>query len=789
MAKSALVGVFFLIAASGTSVVWAASDEGSREVSHPTKFAASSNPGTVQVSQSSDDELLAGEGDGNDDLLSGDEGGTGDALISGGDSDSGDLLLDDSAGAGGLLDEDPEGDLLDGGGETEVEAVEDGDGERGSEVEKVEWSPRMGTYEDPHAAVFQEDQYPSASECKTCHERIYWEWAASNHAYASISPMFHKFEQKITDLSQGTIGSFCVRCHQQVGTQRGEPRWLPLWERSKVSREGVTCITCHRVAKQYGKVNGERFVEPGDLSQPMKSDTDDSQFAEVAENPADYSVALDGKQRGREIHSGVISFEQMSKSEFCVSCHQVAVHPGIKLEIVWDQYRNSPALAEGVTCQDCHMGRTPGVADGYEQDFAAVVGGKPVGKKTDHHNHSFYGPGYSIAHPGVFPHNPDADRWTVEEWLKFDYRAGWGKRDFEEAAFIANDASTFLPDQLDAMEAAAVEGSEPQLKELLRQRERLAMAVDIRAGQLERPGELRHAYERFTAAVDDLEAAVGSGRFQVENVIAVRDAFAELETAFAYDFPDAWAFSVDREDAREVVEFNLDLLDEKRKLRRQVMENGTRIDGPFFDEPPRVGESFEFSYRVVNVDEGHNLPSGSLGAQPELWLNVALIDPDGNTVFESGYVDSNGDMADLHSHDVRAGRIEHDDQLFNLQTKFLTTNVKGTDREMYLPINFDLDQLPFIRPATVPTTVLNHPPFIRMENRSIPPGGSRMAEYTVPAEAISKPGRYRLAVRMRSRAEPIYFMKFVEATPEMERAMNEWMLDIHPYTVEFEVSD
>jgi hypothetical protein len=30
-------------------------------------------------------------------------------------------------------------------------------------------------------------------------------------------------------------------------------------------------------------------------------------------------------------------------------------------------------------------------------------------------------------------------------------------------------------------------------------------------------------------------------------------------------------------------------------------------------------------------------------------------------------------------------------------------------------------------------------------------------------------------------------MRFVEATPEMEQAMNEWMLDIHPQTVQFEV--
>ncbi len=30
-------------------------------------------------------------------------------------------------------------------------------------------------------------------------------------------------------------------------------------------------------------------------------------------------------------------------------------------------------------------------------------------------------------------------------------------------------------------------------------------------------------------------------------------------------------------------------------------------------------------------------------------------------------------------------------------------------------------------------------------------------------------------------------MRFVGATSDMEQAMNEWMLDIHPYTVEFDV--
>lgn len=547
---------------------------------------------------------------------------------------------------------------------------------------------------DPHADLFAESSYPTAAQCGACHTQIYREWSSSNHAYASISPMFHKFEQTINDLSSGTVRAFCVRCHQEVGTQRGEPRWKPLWGRSQVGREGVTCITCHRITEEYGKVNGQRTVQPGDITHPVTSTGEGSKFDEILAQKDFYRLATSPQERGTRIHLGVVKFAQIGESQFCVSCHQVAVDPGIKLEVVWDQYRASPAATAGVTCQDCHMGKVPGVAAGYATAPTAVVNGKPVDPERKHHNHSFYGPGYPIAHPGLFPHNPKATETEIEDWLKFDWRAGWGEADFEDK--------------------------------------------------------------------------VEKGKIKV-------------------DFPDAWSDRTDREDARAIIDENLQRLEEKRKLRLQVMENGSKVDGPFFDAAPKAGEDLHFTYRIRNTNPGHNLPSGSLGAQPEIWFDVALVGPDGRTVWESGYVDSNGDMADLHSLDVRAGKLPNDDQLVNLQTKFLTTNIVGTDREMYLPVNFDIDQLPFIRPATVPTTVLNHPPFIRMEQRSIPPLGERVASYTVPARLMAQPGPYKLASRLRSRAEPIYFMKFVKATTEMERSMNQWMIDLHAYTVSFEV--
>ena len=544
------------------------------------------------------------------------------------------------------------------------------------------------------ASSADESLYPTAAQCGECHKQIYEEWSSSQHAYASISPMFHKFEQKFQALTQGTVGTFCVRCHQQVGTQLGEAREAPLWQRSQISREGVSCITCHRVKEQYGKVNGERRVEPGKIYEPVYGSGKNSVIKDVLANKDTYSVKTSAKGRGNDIHKGMIANDQITKSEFCVSCHQVAVNLGIKLEIVWDQYRDSPARKAGVSCQDCHMGKVPGQPKGYATSPSAVVGGKEVNPGRKHANHRFVGPGYSIAHPGIFPHNVKGKDISIEDWLQFDWRAGWGTTKFEDK--------------------------------------------------------------------------IADGKIKVK-------------------FPTRWADALDREEARAIVDENIAKLDERDKLRKQVMENSSRVEGPTVEGVPAVGRDLVFSYKIKNINTGHNLPSGSLGAQPQLWVNVALVDPDGRNVWESGYLDSNGDMADLHSLDVAAGRIDTDQMLVHFQTKFLTTNVKGTDREMYLPVNFDVDPLPHLRPPGVPTTVLNHPPLVRMENHSLSPLGEKVATYQVPGSLIAKPGKYHIAFRMRSRAEPIYFMRFVGATKGMEQSMNERIMDFHDFQVEVDV--
>lgn len=553
--------------------------------------------------------------------------------------------------------------------------------------------------ERAHRELYAKNCYPSAADCAKCHPKHYDEWRVSSHAYAFVSPMYQKFEQKIYDLSNGTIGYFCQRCHAPVATAMCESRDTPIWEQARAAREGITCIACHRVNERYARTNGERRIVPGDSYAPVycgKGGQQGAGIAEVIAKKGDYKVKTSDAEKGpgQAIHLEGRFFDQISYAEFCTSCHQVAVHPGVKLEVVWEQYRASPACAKGITCQDCHMGKVPGQPCGYENCSIAEIGGKKLPEDRRHANHIFHGPGYSIAHPGVFPMSEAGDKWTIEEWLAFDWRAGWGTDDFEDA--------------------------------------------------------------------------VEDGRITAT-------------------FPKPWDNSDTRMDAREVIEDNLEALGVKRKNRQQVMSDSLRVEGPIFDSHPVRCQDLNLRYVVTNMNEGHNVLTASLGAQPQLWANVVLIGPNGERLWETGYTDSSGDLANLHSADVRAGLVPYDSQLFNLQTMFLITGATGTDREFPLPVNLDFDQIGFLRPGAIPVTVTNHPPFIRMESRSIAPLGSRNVPYRIPAAALTQPGRYRLSFRMRNRVEPIYFMRFCDATPEMERSMNENILDIHPYSVEFEV--
>ncbi len=282
-----------------------------------------------------------------------------------------------------------------------------------------------------HQKLFVENQYPAAATCRTCHPNHYREWSVSSHAYAQLSPVFNAMQATITKQTAGANGDFCIRCHTQVGMNLGEPTYMSNMDRNPTSREGITCIVCHRVANAYGKVSGRFAIVKGDITQPVYGPTGDAELKRVLALPDTYRVTTNRAEAGRKIHGDVHKFFQLNEPGFCGTCHDVTLMNGFRLEEAFSSFKNSPAAHRGESCQDCHMGLIPGKKSGYAEGPAAIVGGVPT-KPRKLTNHMFAGPDYSIVHHGFFPHNDKAAALaTMREWLTFDDKAGWGTDAFE----------------------------------------------------------------------------------------------------------------------------------------------------------------------------------------------------------------------------------------------------------------------------------------------------------------------------------------------------------------------
>ena len=284
-----------------------------------------------------------------------------------------------------------------------------------------------------HAKLFVENRFPSSATCATCHPTQYEQWRVSQHAYAQLSPVFNSMQAAILKRTSSTNGDFCVRCHTQIGMILGEPLFIRNADRHPASREGITCIVCHRINKSFGKVSGRLPIVEGDILQPVQGPRGNEELKRVLENRDQYRVVTDPKQQGRRIHTDAEKFFQLTTPGFCGTCHDVNLVNGFRLEEAFSDYKTSPAARNGVSCQDCHMGKVQGKPSGFGHGPAAVVGGVPT-RPRKLTNHYFAGPDHSIVHPGIFPFNAKAEEMaTIDEWLQFNHKAGWGTDKFENS--------------------------------------------------------------------------------------------------------------------------------------------------------------------------------------------------------------------------------------------------------------------------------------------------------------------------------------------------------------------
>jgi nitrate/TMAO reductase-like tetraheme cytochrome c subunit len=292
--------------------------------------------------------------------------------------------------------------------------------------------PEAQAAADAHANLFAESRFPSATTCATCHLDIYREWSVSSHAYAQMSPVFNAMHATILKETNGTNGDFCIRCHTPVGMNLSEPEFMSNLDRNPTSREGITCVVCHRLDRPFGKISGRLPIVEGSLYTGVYGPAGSTELKRAIAS-GDYNIQPDPDKPGRGVHADVTRLPQMTTSGFCGVCHDVNLVNGFRLEEAFSEYKHAPAAGKGTSCQDCHMGKEPGVPSGYSMGPAAKIGDRET-RPRQRTNHMFAGPDYSIVHPGIFPHNTDAQQLaTLREWLQFDYRAGWGTDAFENS--------------------------------------------------------------------------------------------------------------------------------------------------------------------------------------------------------------------------------------------------------------------------------------------------------------------------------------------------------------------
>jgi hypothetical protein len=536
-----------------------------------------------------------------------------------------------------------------------------------------------------HSESFLGDGYPSATECGECHPKQYKQWSVSQHAYAQMSPIFNAMQATVLKFTAGTNGDFCIRCHTPVGMNLNEDVFMSNIDRHPTSREGVTCIVCHRLNQSYGKVSGRLAIETGPVTSAIYGPLGEP--AELDNAIDKGGLVVDNDKAGRKVHGEVKGLFQLNTSGFCATCHDVNLVNGFRLEEAFSEFKNSPANAKGVTCQDCHMGKEPGkiLAEKSDPDFyhknydfgpAAKVGSLDT-KDRKLTNHMFVGPDYSVLPPSLFPLDIRAIKEesekddvrargmaTIRQWLEFDWKAGWGSDDFEDE-------------------------------------------------------------------VDD-----------------------------DFEFPERWASVDDRYDAREIIIDNLRLLKEIEIERLKLLQNGYLIGD--IDVVKSNSDGIEFAVQVKNGTDGHNVPTG-FDAERLVWLYVTVTDADGKVVKTSGDLDPNGDLLDLHSSYVHNHELPLDKELFSLQSKFLTRNIVGGEREQVLPVNYSASPLIFLRPSRSPTVLVGRPGGARKHKMGIEPLGERWANYTVSSDQlISGKPPFKAVVQLKAAMVPVNLVNIIK---------------------------
>jgi nitrate/TMAO reductase-like tetraheme cytochrome c subunit len=178
---------------------------------------------------------------------------------------------------------------------------------------------------EPPSAWSPLEQSLAPADCGACHPQQLADWRTSLHARA-YSPGF------AGQLLEGPLAAAnevrqCQTCHAPLEEQQpfeasGAPG--PVYD-PQLRQQGIVCASCHvRGHHRHGPPPRSARAEPA---------------AAMA-------------------HGGFQARSEFQESRFCATCHQFFDDPGVEgkpIQNTFAEWRESPAAAEGRTCQSCHM--------------------------------------------------------------------------------------------------------------------------------------------------------------------------------------------------------------------------------------------------------------------------------------------------------------------------------------------------------------------------------------------------------------------------------------------------
>jgi hypothetical protein len=259
-------------------------------------------------------------------------------------------------------------------------------------------------------------------------------------------------------------------------------------------------------------------------------------------------------------------------------------------------------------------------------------------------------------------------------------------------------------------------------------------------------------------------------------------------------FPAAWESQARRFRARDILNEQFALLQESDRARHQVLTAGYKLGEIHLDKVDHKG--IRFRVNVWNGTEGHGIPTG-FDAERLVFLRTTVWDSRGKLVFVSGDLDPNGDVRDSHSFYVHNGELPIDRQLFSLQTRFLTRNVRGGEREQILAVPYSLDPLPYLRPEPRPFTVLGRPLGARKHKQNLEVGGQRWARYHIKPSQLTCDGPYYAQVQLIAGMVPINLVHEISSVgfdyhlsaSDVAEAIVEGHMVLHNRTAVFHVDE